>query len=167
MAYKVSGTPIWVHGLHERIYWCHRVILHSSNALWLFSAVPVWYFAGVAHPFKSGMLSFIPFLGTVGLVAGGLSALVQRRRALLLFAFPFLLSEAYVFVAGRFEGQFRGSASLLPEWLFLITQAALIAHLVYKSRQTWLTSLALAVFSLSYALFALFIGGMAFAEDWL
>jgi hypothetical protein len=40
-------------------------------------------------------------------------------------------------------------------------------YLVYRSRQTRVASLALAAFSLTYAFFAWFVGGMAFADDWL
>lgn len=143
------------------------MILHSSNALWLISALPVWYFSTIAHPFQAGILSLIPFIGILGLVAGALIGIVQRRRALLLFVFPFALSECYVAIAGWLRGQLHGDASLTPSCIFIFVQLALISYFVYASRQSRVASFAFTIFSASYALFALFVGGMAFADNWL
>jgi hypothetical protein len=60
---------------------------HISNAIWLISALPIWYFSAVPHPLQAGILSFIPFIGTVGLFVGAMTGIVQRRRALFLFFF--------------------------------------------------------------------------------
>ena len=143
------------------------MILRSSNALWLVSALPVWYFSAIANPFRAGILSFIPFVGTLGLVAGGVIGVVQRARALLLFFFPFAVSECYVAIAGSLRGQLRGNESLAPSCIFILVQLALIGYFVYRGRRARLAALALSLFSASYALFALFVGGLAFADDWL
>ena len=143
------------------------MILHSSNALWLVSALPVWYFSTITHPFQAGILSLIPSVGILGLIAGIAMGIVQRKRALLLFVFPFAVSECYVAIAGSFRGQVRGSASLLPFCIFIFVQLLLIGYVLYKSRQARVATFALTIFSVSYALFALFVGGMAFADDWL
>ncbi len=143
------------------------MILHGSSALWLIFAVPVWYFSTITHPFQAGILSLIPFVGILGLVAGGVMGIVQRKRALLLFFFPFAVSEFYVAIAGLFRGQLRGNASLLPFCTFIFVQLLLIGYSAYKSRHAHIATIALAIFSASYALFALFVGGMAFADDWL
>lgn len=109
----------------------------------------------------------IPFVGTIGLVAGGAMGLVRRKRALLLFVFPFTVSECYVAIAGSFRGQLRGNASLLPSCIFIFVQLLLIGYFVYKSRHARIATFAFTIFSASYALFALFVGGMAFADSWL
>ena len=143
------------------------MILHGSNALWLITALPVWYFSTIAHPLQAGILSLVPFVGILGLIAGGLVGIFQRRRALFLFVFPFAVSECYVAIAGSFRGQLRGNASLVPSCVFIFVQLVLIGYFVYKSRQSRLGSFAFTIFSVSYALFALFVGGMAFADSWL
>lgn len=143
------------------------MILHSSNALWLLSALPAWYFSTITHPFQAGILSLIPFVGILGLVAGVATGIVQRRRAVLLFIFPFAVSECYVAIAGWFRGQLRGNASLLPFCIFIFVQLLLIGYSVHKSRHARVAAFAFTIFSVSYALFALFVGGMAFADDWL
>lgn len=93
--------------------------------------------------------------------------LVRRKRALLLFVFPFTVSECYVAIAGSFRGQLRGNASLLPSCIFIFVQLLLIGYFVYKSRHARIATFAFTIFSASYALFALFVGGMAFADSWL
>ncbi len=109
----------------------------------------------------------VVLLGTLGLVGGVFMGLLQRGRALFLFLLSFLLSETFVAVAGSFRGGLRGNAGLLPAGLFILAQIALIVRVVYRTKQARAASLALTVFSLSYALFALIVAGMAFADDWL
>jgi hypothetical protein len=93
--------------------------------------------------------------------------MVQRRRELFLFFFPFIASECYVAVTWFFHGQLPGNASLLPICIFTFLQIALIAYLVYRLRQARLATLALTVFSLSYAWFAYFFGQMAWTNTFL
>lgn len=143
------------------------MILHSSNVLWLISAVPAWYFSAIAHPLVSGIFTFIPSLGTVCLAIGIVRGFFPHGRALLLFLFSFLLSETYAAIAGSLVGRFGGNASLLPSSLFMLAQIALVISLVNRTRKARLGSAALAVFSLTYAFFTLIVGGMAFADSWL
>ena len=143
------------------------MVFHSSNALWLISALPVWYFSAVSHPLQAGMWSFIPFLGTLGLVVGIFMGFFRRGRASYLFFLPFLLNEVFVAVAGFFRGRLRGNARLLPACLFIIAQIALTVCVAYRTRQARSASLALSVFSLSYSLIALLVAGMSFADSWL
>lgn len=147
------------------------MILHNSNALWLLSATPVWYFSTIANPLGLGPFSFIPFLGILGLIGGVLIGVVQREWALLrplsVVVLSFLASELYVAIAGYFRGQLPGNAAQRPEYLFSLAQLALTVYLIYRERRTLLVSLALSTFCLSYGLFALFVGAMAFADSWL
>ena len=68
----------------------------------------------------------------LGLVVGSAMGIAQRKRTLLLFVFPFAVSECYVAIAGSFRGQLRGNASLLPP--FILVQLALIGYFVYKEQ---------------------------------
>lgn len=39
-----------------------------GNAIWLFFALPEWYFSTILQPFSAGPLTVIPALGIVSLV---------------------------------------------------------------------------------------------------
>jgi hypothetical protein len=141
--------------------------LPISQSFWLLSALPVWYFSALAHPFAAGILSLLPSLGTVGLAVGLFAGFSRRTRALLLFLCPLILSEVYVAIAGFNRGRLRGNASALPLCLFFLAQIALLIYILYKTRKILSASIGLSIFSVSYALFAAFIAGMSFADDWL
>jgi len=53
--------------------------------MWLITALPSWYLGAAAHPMSSGVLSIIPFIGVVALLAGVVAAAAARSRWLLLF----------------------------------------------------------------------------------
>ncbi len=129
--------------------------------------LPVWFFAAVAHPLQAGSLTVIPFLGTLGLIVGTTMAIVQRSRALFLFFFPFVVSECYVAIAGSFRGQVHGQLLLVPLWIFIFVQMALVGYLVFRVRQIRLATLAFTAFSLSYAYIAWLVGQMAFTDTWV
>jgi|ERR1039458_5269968 hypothetical protein len=138
-----------------------------ANAIWLFLALPVWFCSALKDPFGAGLLSEIPLIGILSLVAGVIGGLVQRRFPLLLFLLPIVQSECYVAIAGMLRGQVRGGASIAPLCIFLGLQACMIGLLIYRSKGARLTATLLALFCLSYALFASVVAGMAFANDWL
>jgi hypothetical protein len=141
---------------------------HIGNALWLFSALPLWYVSPIANPLGAGVFSLIPFVGGLALVVGAVIGIVQRRPSLIYFVVSPFLSECYVAVAGALRGQLRGAAGLVPASVFAVVQAAfLIWFLIYRLRGARLAAFALALFCASYAFFAWFVGGMAFADDWL
>ena len=141
---------------------------HIGNALWLISALPLWYLSPVANPLGAGVLSLIPFVGSLALVGGAVIGIVQRRPSLIYFVVSPFISECYVAVAGALRGQVRGSAGLVPASVFAVVQAAfLIWFLIYRLKGARVAASALALFCASYALFAWFVGAMAFADDWL
>jgi hypothetical protein len=141
---------------------------HIGNALWLVSALPLWYLSPVANPLGAGFLSLVPFIGSLALVVGAVVGILQRRPPLLIFVVSPFISECYVAVAGALRGQLRGNAGLVPASLFAVIQAAfLIWFLIYRLKGANLAASALALFCASYASFAWFVGAMAFADDWL
>ena len=141
---------------------------HISDALWLTSVgLVVQYFTTAARPLQAGMLTLIPFIGTLGLVAGLVMGIAQRRRPLFLFFFPFVVSECYVAIATWFHGRLPGNTSLVLICMFTFLQLALIGYVAYRVRGARFAALALTVFSLSYAWFAYFFGQMAWTDTWL
>ena len=141
---------------------------HIGNALWLLSALPLWYRSAVANPLRLGIFSLIPFIGSLALVGGVVVGILQRRPLLLIFVASPVMSECYVAAAGALRGQVRGNAGLIPASIFAAVQAAfLIWFLIYSLKGARLAASALALFCASYAFFAWFVGAMAFANDWL
>jgi hypothetical protein len=141
---------------------------HIGNALWLVSALPLWYLSSVANPLGAGVLSLIPFVGSLALVGGAVIGIVQRRPSLIYLVVSPFISECYVAVAGALRGQVPGNAGLVPASVFAVVQAAfLIWLLVHRLKGARLAASALALFCASYAFFAWFVGAMAFANDWL
>ena len=116
---------------------------------------------------NSGVLSIIPFIGVVALLAGVVAAAAARSRWLLLFVCSPVLSECYVLIAGSMRGQVRGSASLIPFLVFSATQVLLSGFLIYRLKRSRFAACALGLFCVSYAFIAVIVGGMAFADDWI
>ena len=141
---------------------------HVGNALWLVSALPLWYLSPVAHPLAAGVLSLIPFIGGLALVVGAAVGIAERRPSLIYFLVSPLLSECYVAVAGALRGQLRGNSGWIPTSVFAVVQVALLIWLlVFRLKGGRIAASALALFCASYAFFAWFVGAMAFADDWL
>jgi hypothetical protein len=135
--------------------------------MWLAFAGPAFYLGAALQPFSAGYLSFIPLLGIVGLVIGIVVGCVQRKRVLFLFVFPFLLSEVFLTVGGLLRGQFLGTTWQTPSVIFAITQISAIVFVAYRGRKALVADFSLALFSLTYALFAWFIAGMSLSDTWL
>jgi plasmid stabilization system protein ParE len=141
---------------------------HIGNALWLVSALPVWYLSPISNPLAAGILSLIPFAGSLALVGGAIVGILQRRPSLLLFGVSPFISECYVAIAGALRGELPGDLGMVPASIFAVVQAAfLIWFLKYRLKEGRLAVFALSFFCVSYAFFALFVGAMAFADSWL
>ena len=125
---------------------------HIGNAVWLLRALPGWYFSQA--PFSAAE--------SLCLVVGVVLGISRRRLDPLLFLTPVLLSECYVAVAGWFRGQLCGSSPLAwtVEGGFLLAQLCLIFLLVYRLKGARLAASGLALFRISYALFAALVGGI-------
>ena len=111
--------------------------------------LPLQYFHAAAHPFKAGVLTLIPFIGTLGLIAGLVIGTLQRKRELFLFFLPFVASECYCSIALFFHGQLHGNATVAPVCLFAFLEFLLIAYVAYKCRRASISTVVLTVFSLS------------------
>jgi hypothetical protein len=70
-------------------------------------------------------------------------------------------------VAGVFRGQVRGAALVGPTWGFLLLQLAFIVLVTVRLKGSRRAPSALGLSCLTYALEAVLIGGMSFADDWL
>lgn len=117
------------------------------------------YIATVADIFSEGMFWLIPFLGLLGVVAG------ERRPALLLFSFPFLVSDCYMVIAGHFHGRLSTTGTWVPDCMFAFVQIALTAYLVHRFRSAGFAAWALGFFSLGYGASACFFAGMAWTDS--
>lgn len=140
-----------------------------GNAIWLFLSTPYWFFSflGVVLKPDAFVFGLISWSGTIGLLAGVLLGIRGRHSRLLWFAISPLLSQLLVVAAGLARGQVPGDPASWINGAFLVMQAGFLAFLVFRFRGLRAPAISLAVFGLSYALFAAFIAGMAFTDDWL
>ena len=84
-----------------------------GSAIWLFFALPDWYFSSILAPFSAGVLSMIPAAGIICFLIGGVWGAAKRRLGLLLFLLLPLLSQALVSVAGYMRGDVDNDTSEL------------------------------------------------------
>jgi len=138
-----------------------------GNAIWLFWALPKWFFSTFMHPLDAGLLSTVPALGIISLFVGLTLGLIGREPRLLLFFIPFTLSQLLVSIAGALRGQLPGASSGNPLLLFMLLHVVLVAYLIYFLVGARGAAAALAVFSLTYALFAALVASMSFSDNWL
>jgi hypothetical protein len=137
-----------------------------SNALWLVSSLPLWYLSALLVPLSGGVLTAVPAVGAVCLLAGTLIGLRARRRSLLLHLLPFALTEALMVAAGLLRGE--GGAYTGPALLsFLLIQAALLLYVGYRTRDARVAGALLTIFSGTYALFGASVASMAISDTWL
>jgi hypothetical protein len=138
-----------------------------NNAVWLLLAVPHWYFSTIGHPLSAGPLSAIAAVGSICFVIGVILGFIRREPQLLLFLIPFVLSELFVAIAGALRGQLKDVSSHFPEILFIVVQIILVAYLIYHVSRARLAAVALAVFSVTFALFATLVAAMALSDTWI
>ena len=138
-----------------------------GNAVWLFWAVPTWYFSTLLKPFSAGALSAVPAFGAVCLAIGAVWGIRRRKANLLIFLLLVAASQALVVVAGVMRGSLRGGAGQPILGTFLLLQVAIAGYLVWRLKGTRWAAAALAIFTSSYAAFAAFVAAMAFSDDWL
>lgn len=139
-----------------------------GSAIWLFRALPDWFFSSILSPFQAGMLTSIPSAGTVCLAIGLALAVFGRRQPwLAAFAVPVLATQAFVAIAGALRGQLTVESATVTVYAFLAVQLVLAGVLVYRTGGARIAASFLALFSLSYAWFAGFIATMAFTDRWL
>jgi hypothetical protein len=142
-----------------------------ENAVWLFWAVPAWYFSTLLMPFGAGALSAIPASGVVCLVIGAIWGIKNQKTHLLIFFLLVVASQILVVAAGFSRGSLRGAANqLILQTLlgtFLLLQIVIAGYFVWRLKGARWPAAALAIFTSSYAAFGAFIAAMAFSDDWL
>jgi hypothetical protein len=136
-----------------------------GNAIWLFFALPDWYFSTILAPFSTGVLTVVPAVGIVALAVGAAWGVAKRRLGLSAFLVLPAASQALVVVAGFMRGTV-GNAEVII-WTFLLLQAVAAGYFVFRLKGARLPASALAVFALSYAFFASFVASMAFSDVWV
>ena len=136
-----------------------------QGAAWLFLSLPHWYFSSIGAPFKAGLLSALPALGTAALLVGVVSGVILRRSDLAVFLVLPAASQGLMIVAGFLMN--RPAYASPAWWIFPLLQLVLAGNFIYRLRGARLPATALAAFSVTYALFATFLAGMAISGTWL
>jgi hypothetical protein len=142
-----------------------------GNAIWLFWAVPTWYFSTILMPFGAGSLSAVPALGVVCLAVGAVSGIIKRKTNLLIFLLFIVASQVLVVVSGFMRGSFPGETSerslLTILSALVLLQIAGAGYVVWRFKGARWPAAMLAIFTSSYAAFAAFVALMAFNNDGL
>ena len=136
-----------------------------GNAVWLFFALPEWYFSSILQPFGAGILTAVPAVGILALAVGIAWGVAKRRLGLAIFLTLPAASQALVVVAGLLRGKVHNSDMML--WMFLLLQAIAAGCFVFRLKSARIPASALTVFALSYAFFASFVASMSFSDMWL
>lgn len=138
-----------------------------GDAIGLVLVLPRSYLAAALTPLSAGILTAVPAVGTLCLVAAAIGVL-RREARLLPFMLPFALTEVLAAVTGALRGQVRKSSAgggvLLA---FLATQLLTSIYLTYSRKGARLPAVLLATFSITYAAHGAFIAAMAFDDSWL
>ena len=138
-----------------------------DNAVWLFFALPQWYFITILAPLSGGPLTLIPAIGVVSLILGVALGTKARRRLILLFALLAFASQIFVAIAGFFRGSLEDSTVTPLLYAYLLIQVLAAAYLIYRIKGARASAVLLAIFTTSYAAFACFISAMSLTNDWL
>ena len=136
-----------------------------GDAIWLFLALPTWYFSIVTAPFAASYLTAVPASGILSLFAGAGLALARREAGVLWAFVGIVLSHGLVVIAGWFRGQFEQPGALLLAFIGL--QFLIVGLVIALCRRSRLAGLLVGWFMATYGLFAAFIAGMAFPDTWL
>ena len=136
-----------------------------QSSLWLFLMLPNWYFSSVGAPFAAAHLSAGPALGTIALLFGVVWGAIKRRGDLAVFLVLPAASQVLMIVAGLLRD--RPAYTSPMWWLFPLLQLVVGLYFVYRLDGARLPAIALTVFSVTYAMLATFIAGMAISGTWL
>lgn len=139
-----------------------------DNAIWLITMAPQWFFSSVMNPLHEGFASAVPAAGAYFLAIGVLLSLFFWRKQLLLFLIPLVISVGVIAGAGYMRGAFRELTVIEPSLIaFVCIQALLAVYLAFKAEGARLPGTALAVFSVSHALFVSKIATMSLTNNWV
>lgn len=133
-----------------------------NDAVRLFAALPEWFLISLQWPFLFWPLTAFPILGTICLVIGLTLGIVRRKTRLLLFLIPVALSQILVTTAGiAGEPGFWGLDGLIYI-VFFVLQIVLSVYLIFRVQDAVPAAVASALFSVIYALTAIFIAQTAY-----
>ena len=137
-----------------------------NDALWLFASTPKWFLLN-SFNIRAGALDAIPTLGVVALLIGFVLAAMRRAWRLIAFLVPFFASQLLLILAGLARGRVAAGTADTILYGFLALQLVVVSILVWRFRDVRLAAVALALFSLCYAVFAGFVSTNAMANSWL
>lgn len=137
-----------------------------GQAAWLFYALTTWYFESLLNPFSLGLLTMIPVAGTICLFIGLVMGIWRRKPCLLWFSVSVVLSHAFVVLSGFFHGQLDDNV-LWPILGFVLLQLLTIVFSLRASKSALIPAILIALFCISYALYAWLIAAMSFTGTWL
>ncbi|HEX9881864.1 MAG TPA: hypothetical protein VGA65_05090, partial [Hyphomicrobium sp.] len=103
-----------------------------GNAIWLFFALPEWYFSTILAPFRTGLLSAIPALGIVCLIFGVVCGTLKRRLDLSAFLVLPVASQALALVAGFMRGSLTHQVSEPILAIFTLLQIAVAGYFIFR-----------------------------------
>lgn len=112
-------------------------------------------------------LSLIPAIGVMALIAGGVLAFRHPSRVLWWCGLSFLVSELSQLLAYPFTGEVSSQAVGSVLLAFLGVQLLVTGFATYRARTRLAAAVLFAVFSLIFALFTSFIGGMSLTGTWI
>jgi hypothetical protein len=143
-----------------------RVIV---GAVWMLRMLVETYFLSFLKPFSDFFpLSLIGAVGTLALTVGVVACVRTGWRPLRLFALPVAFSVALIMLSSALWEQVRTDATInIITAVFLGGQLLAALFLVWLLRRAWLAAVPLAIFSMTFAVFAMFIAAMALTGNWL
>lgn len=137
-----------------------------GDAIWLFYALPAWYFEAVLNPFAAGILTLIPAAGGLCLLLGIVIGIRRKKPCLFWFLSSLIVSQAFTALSGFYRGHFSDNI-FWPILAFAILQLLAIALSMRASITALVPALLITVFCISYALYAWFVTAMSLTDTWI
>jgi len=133
-----------------------------SVVFWLFMATPVMYFR-LLH-IDYGLMSVIAWLGLLGLIGGLALGLRSKRKGLLWFLVPFLLSHFYlVFHLGLIsllQALFSSEVFDYISVVFIVIEISILLTLLVRLKGVRIPAASLSVFCGAYTITAIGVAHM-------
>lgn len=139
-----------------------------ANAVWLFFALPKWYFGSSLNPLAGGLPTGIPTSGVIALVAGLILVLWSKGGPNFTWILASLVvSQLYVSISGLFRGRLPSEAVDWPFGVFLLGQLTIVAMFIWRSREDRIKASLLSWFGITYASYAALIARMTLTDTWM
>lgn len=131
-----------------------------ENAISLLFFTPILFVQASFALFNGEWIAWIPALGIAGLILGTSIGIRRRRRSLLIFVVPLLMSQFLVILAGAFPGDIQVDLTLPVIIVFLAIQLGFAGYAIYRAVGARSAAVGLTVFTVSFALTAIVSASM-------